>query len=308
VAGAGKRTRLPKVEIVSSPATVIAAGGVVWRDAPNGREVLLVHRPRYDDWSHPKGKLTPHEHVLVAARREIEEETGQRVLIGPPLGIQRYEVRKNDGMVPKMVHYWSAELIGAEREFVPNDEVDKLEWLPLDGARARLSYPRDVEILDALAIVTPVVSTLVLIRHAEAVKRKDWDGKDTNRPLTEVGHATAERLVEVLAAVGVNRIRSSDAERCISTITPYAAEIGRQIHLHPEISERGYASDPYALEGMAEHSWKPGKITVVCSHRPVLPALSKVLGLKVGKFSPGAFLIAHQLEGGRLVHERFRAP
>ncbi|GAA3579364.1 NUDIX hydrolase [Kribbella ginsengisoli] len=293
---------------MSSPATVIAAGGVVWRDGRDGREVLLVHRPRYDDWSLPKGKLTPHEHVLVAARREIEEETGQQVLIGPPLGIQRYDVRKNGGTVPKMVHYWSAELVGPEREFVPNDEVDKLEWLPIEGARRKLSYPRDVEIVDALARVTPVVSTLVLIRHAEAVKRKDWDGKDTNRPLTEVGHATAERLVEVLAAVGVNRIRSSDAERCISTISPYAAGIGRQIHLHPEISERGYESDPSALEGMAGHSWKPGKITVVCSHRPVLPALSKALGLKVGKFSPGAFLIAHQLEGGRLVYERFRAP
>ncbi|NEA31896.1 NUDIX domain-containing protein [Streptomyces sp. SID13031] len=287
---------------------MIAAGGVVWRDGRDGREILLVHRPRYDDWSLPKGKLTPQEHVLTAARREIEEETGQVVLLGPPLGIQRYEVRKNGGTVPKMVHYWSAELIGPEREFVPSDEVDKLEWLPLDKARRRLSYPRDVEILDVLDTVTPVVSTLVLVRHAQAVKRKDWDGKDTNRPLTVVGQATAERLVEVLAAVGVNRVRSSDAERCVATIAPYTASIGRQIHLHPEISERGYETDPSGLEGMAEHSWKPDRITVVCSHRPVLPALSKALGVKVGKFAPGAFLIAHQLEGGRLVYERFRAP
>ncbi|MEV8378597.1 NUDIX domain-containing protein [Kribbella sp. NPDC056861] len=293
---------------MSNPATVIAAGGVVWRDGRDGRRILLVHRPRYDDWSLPKGKLTAHEHVLSAARREIEEETGQQVLLGPPLGIQRYDVRKNGSVVPKMVHYWSAQLTGPEQEFVPNDEVDKLEWLPVDKARRRLSYPRDVEILDALNDVTPVVSTLVLVRHAQAVKRKDWDGKDTKRPLTETGQVTAERLVEVLAAVGVDRIRSSDAERCLATISPYAAELGRQIHVHPEISERGYEADPSALDGMAEHSWKPGRITVVCSHRPVLPALSKALGLKVGKFSPGAFLVAHQLEGGRLVYERFRAP
>lgn len=293
---------------MSNPATVIAAGGVVWRDGRDGREILLVHRPRYDDWSLPKGKLTAHEHVLTAARREIEEETGQLVVLGPPLGVQRYDVRKNGGTVPKMVHYWSAELVGPEREFVPSDEVDKMEWLPADKARRRLSYPRDVEILDALDAVTPVVSTLVLVRHAEAVKRKDWDGKDTNRPLTEVGRATAERLVDVLAAVGVNRVRSSDAERCVATIAPYAAAISRQIHLHPEISERGHEADPLALKGMAAYTWKPGKITVVCSHRPVLPALSKELGLKVGKFSPGAFLVAHQLEDGRLVYERFRAP
>ncbi|WP_157631051.1 NUDIX hydrolase [Kribbella catacumbae] len=291
-----------------NPATVIAAGGVVWRDGRDGRQILLVHRPRYDDWSLPKGKLTPHEHVLSAARREIEEETGQQVVLGPPLGIQRYDVRKNGSIVPKMVHYWSAALTGPEREFVPNDEVDKLEWLPLDKARRRLSYPRDVEILDALDRLTPVLSTLVLVRHAEAVKRKEWDGKDTNRPLTEAGQASAERLVDVLAAVGVNRIRSSDAERCVATITPYAAELGRQIHLHPEVSERGYDADPSGLKGMGAQIWKPGKITVVCSHRPVLPALSKELGLKVGKFSPGAFLVAHRLEGDQLVYERFRAP
>ena len=293
---------------MSNPATVIAAGGVVWRGSPNGRQVLLVHRPRYDDWSLPKGKLTPHEHVLAAARREIEEETGQQVILGPSVGIQRYDVRKNGGTVPKMVHYWSATLIGPEREFVPNDEVDKLEWLSVDQARRKLSYPRDVEVLDALDGVIPVTSTLVLLRHAQAIKRKEWDGKDTNRPLSEGGRAQADRLVEVLAAVGVNRIFSSDAERCTSTVSPYAETIGRPIHLYPEISERGYEADPSGLEGLSGKVWKPGKITVVSSHRPVLPALAKELGLRVGKFSPGAFLVAHRLEDDRLVYERFRAP
>lgn len=293
---------------MSNPATVIAAGGVVWRDDRDGRRILLVHRPRYDDWSLPKGKLAPNEHVLSAARREIEEETGQQVLLGPPLGIQRYDVRKNGGTVPKMVHYWSAQLTGPEREFVPSDEVDKSEWLPVGKARRRLSYPRDVEILDALDDVTPVLSTLVLLRHAEAVKRKDWEDKDTKRPLSGFGLATADRLIEVLAAVGVDRILSSDAERCTSTVSPYGEAIGRKIHLHPEISERGYEDHPSKLEGFASSVWKPGRVTVVCSHRPVLPALSKELGLKVGKFSPGAFVIAHQLEDGRQVHERFNAP
>lgn len=293
---------------MSNPATVIAAGGVVWREGRDGRQVLLVHRPRYDDWSLPKGKLTPHEHVLAAARREIEEETGQHVILGPPLGIQRYDVRKNGGIAHKMVHYWSATLAGPEREFEPNSEVDALEWLPVGKARNKLSYPRDVDILDALDGVTPVRSTLVLVRHARAVKRKDWDRKDTLRPLTEEGVATADRLVDVLAAVGVNRIFSSDAERCATTVAPYAETIGRPIHLHPEISERGFEADPTKLEGLAVKTWKPGKITAVCSHRPVLPALSKEFGLRVGKFSPGAFLVAHQLDDGRLVYERFQAP
>ena len=292
---------------MSNPATVIAAGGVVWRERRGTREVLLVHRPRYDDWSLPKGKLTAHEHVLVAARREIEEETLVQVVLGPPLGVQRYAVRKNGGTAEKLVHYWAAVPVN-EGDFEPNDEVDEISWLPVDKARNKLSYPRDVDILDALEHAVPVVATVVVVRHAEAVKRKDWDGKDTVRPLTSNGEAVAERLADVLAALGADRIISSDAERCVATLTPYAASIDRHIHLWPEISERGYDADPDGLRGLAERVWREGKVTVVCSHRPVLPALSRALGLKVGKFSTGSFLVAHRLADGRLVHERFGAP
>jgi 8-oxo-dGTP diphosphatase len=292
---------------MSNPATVIAAGAVVWRERRGTRQVLLVHRPRYDDWSLPKGKLTAHEHVLLAARREVEEESGQRVVLGPPLGVQRYPIRKNGGITQKMVHYWSAVPV-SESDFEPNDEVDEIDWLPVDKARGRLSYPRDVDILDALDDVVPVVATVVVVRHAEAVKRKDWDGKDAARPLTSAGTAVAERLSDVLAALGADRIISSDAERCAATVTPYAASIDRHIHLWPQISERGYDADPDGLRGLAERVWRPGKVTVVCSHRPVLPALARELGLKVGKFSTGAFLVAHRLADGRVVHERFSAP
>ncbi|TWD81518.1 8-oxo-dGTP diphosphatase [Kribbella amoyensis] len=293
---------------MSNPATVIAAGGVVWRERRGTRQVLLVHRPRYDDWSLPKGKLTPHEHVLVAARREIEEETGQSVVLGPPVGVQRYEVRKNGGTVPKLVHYWSAQVLDDERGFEPNDEVDQLEWLSVDKAAKRLSYPRDVDILNNLEAVIPVVSTVVLLRHTPATKRKDWSGKDTARPLTDRGMVAADQLVPVLEALGVNRVMSSDAERCAATVAPYAAFTGKNIHLLPEISERGYEADPTGLTGLAGRVWKPGKITVICSHRPVLPAVARELGLRVGKFSPGAFLVAHRIGNGRLVPERFSGP
>jgi phosphohistidine phosphatase SixA len=146
------------------------------------------------------------------------------------------------------------------------------------------------------------------VRHAEALKRKEWDGKDTERPLTDAGTAVAERMIGVLAALGANRLISSDAERCVATIAPYAASIGRHIHLWPEISERGYDADPDNLRGLSEKAWAPGRVTVVCSHRPVLPALSRELGLKVGKFATGAFLVAHRLADGRTVHERFGPP
>jgi 8-oxo-dGTP diphosphatase len=292
---------------MSNPATVIAAGGVVWREHRGARQVLLVHRPRYDDWSLPKGKLTAQEHVLVAAGREIAEETGERVVLGPPLGVQRYAIRKNGGTAQKLVHYWSAVPVG-ESAFEPNDEVDDIAWLGVEKARNRLSYPRDVDILDALQGAVPVVASLVLVRHADAVKRKDWDGKDTLRPLTSSGTAVAERLADVLGVLGVDRVISSDAERCTATIAPYAASVDRRIHRWPEISERGYDADSDGLRGLAARAWKPGKVTVVCSHRPVLPALSRELGLKVGKFATGSFVVAHRLADGRLVHVRFGAP
>jgi 8-oxo-(d)GTP phosphatase len=293
---------------MSEAATVIAAGGVVWRETDGLRQVLLVHRPRYDDWSLPKGKLNPAEHILTAARREIEEETGQQVVLGPPLGIQRYDIRKNGGTVPKLVHYWSATIDGMARPFVPNDEVDDLEWFPVAKARRRLSYPRDVDILQALEDNVSVTSSLVLLRHTQAVKRKDWSGEETLRPLTDEGADTASRLVDVLAALGVDRIITSDAERCTATVVPYAATTGRPIKLYPEISEGGFADDPSGLVGLASEAWKPGRVTVVCSHRPVLPALAQELGLKVGKFTPGAFVVAHRLETGRVAHERFGPP
>jgi 8-oxo-dGTP diphosphatase len=293
---------------VSSGGTVKAAGGVVWRDASDGREILLVHRPRYDDWSLPKGKLDPGEHALVAARREIEEETGRRVTLGPPLGIQRYDVFKNGSMSPKLVHYWAARVHGEDPDFTPNDEVDRLEWLPTAQARRRLSYPRDVTVLDALDRVVPVTATLVLLRHAEAIKRKAWSHKDTSRPLSDHGEFTAERLVDVLAALGVDRVLSSDAERCRATVTPYATAAGRPVEPHPEISEKGFHKDPSTLNGFSDHAWLDGRVTVVCSHRPVLPALARELGLKAGKYAPGAFVVAHRLASGRIIQERFGTP
>jgi 8-oxo-dGTP diphosphatase len=117
-----------------------AAGGVVVRE---GR-VLLVHRPRYDDWAFPKGKLDPGESFEDAALREVEEETGVRCTLGRELPPASYEVRGR----PKLVRYWLMEPQG-EAEFVPNEETDEVRWLTPDEARALLSYDHDRELLAA---------------------------------------------------------------------------------------------------------------------------------------------------------------
>ncbi len=125
---------------------VQAAGGAVWRRSPAGDvEVLIVHRPRYDDWTVPKGKLDPGEDHAAAALREVAEETGMRCALGPELATTSYYDRRGR---PKQVRYWAMTPI--DGEFTPTDEVDELRWVPVDMAPALLSYERDLPILAAL--------------------------------------------------------------------------------------------------------------------------------------------------------------
>ena len=127
--------------------TVGAAGGVVWRrDSAGALEALVVHRPRYDDWTLPKGKLLPGEREEEAAMREVEEETGLRCELGRELPSSRYRDRHDR---PKVVHFWAMRPLGGE--FRPHDEVDDVRWLPLSEAGAALTYEGDRAVLAALA-------------------------------------------------------------------------------------------------------------------------------------------------------------
>ena len=125
---------------------VRAAGGVVIRDGEGGPEVALVHRPRYDDWSLPKGKRDPGETDEQCAVREVEEETGLRCALGRELLPTRYLDRHGR---PKVVRYWDMHVVGS-RPFESNDEIDEVVWLPIHEAVRRLSYPHDSDVLRAL--------------------------------------------------------------------------------------------------------------------------------------------------------------
>jgi 8-oxo-dGTP diphosphatase len=251
---------------------VRAAGVALLRGTPDAREVLLIHRSHRSDWSLPKGKLDPGEHVAVAAVRECDEETGIAVSLGVPLPTQSYTALGR----PKTVHYWLASELASE-EFMPNDEVDKIAWVPVDEASRHLTYPHDADVV-AAAAAAPVTIPLVILRHTQAVKRVDFKGKhDWERPLSGRGRSNAKQLVPLLDAYGITQVHSSDATRCVQTVRKHAKSVDADIVLEPAFSEEGHDADPAeAVRRIRELAYL-ALPTVVCSHRPVLPDLMETL-------------------------------
>jgi 8-oxo-(d)GTP phosphatase len=264
---------------------VRAAGGLVTRPAADGLEVLVVHRPRYDDWSLPKGKTQAGEHVLVTAVREVAEETGVRVVLGRRLPSTHYET---SGGRPKVVDYWAARpAAGPHPGFTPNAEVDQLDWLPVPAARERLSYAHDGRVLDDFAAGPLNTVPVVLLRHAAAVHKMDWQAAgyddDLQRPLSPAGGHQAQTLAPLLACFAPGWVVSSVAERCEATVRPYAA-----------LAEVAVQADPGLTVGLSAAAGTRRRVAeivgsqrsaVVCGHRENLPLILEeacaVLGAKV---------------------------
>jgi 8-oxo-(d)GTP phosphatase len=267
---------------VSSPADgiVAAAGGAVWRrSADGGTEVVLVHRPRYDDWSLPKGKLDAGEHALTAAVREIGEETGLGAVAGRRSLRTSYPVPEG----VKRVDYWVMQALGGT--FEPDHEVDDLRWLPVPEAADLCSHEQDRAVLADLARTdVPAMPTLVLVRHGRAGDRSEWDGPDDLRPLDVRGRRQAQRLAEVLPAFGPDEILSAPPVRCRETVEPLAERLGLDIRPAPELGEEGFGDDPDAglalVERLLAPRDRPG-VTVVCSQGGAIPSVLMELGVPV---------------------------
>ncbi len=271
---------------------VVAAGAVVFRP---GREVLLVHRPRYDDWSFPKGKLDPGEAAPVAAVREIDEETGVHVRLGPPLTGQRYPMA--DGRC-KDVHYWVGWPVGDDdvSGYAVNEEIDEVAWVPYDAALEKLTYDRDRDTLREARGLRKKTHALVVLRHAKARSRKGWTSKpDEQRPLVSLGHDQAQRLVALLAVFDTPRILSSSSERCVQTLQPYADATEWDLERRRALSEEG-ATDRKVTKAVAE-LLEGTDGAVVCTHRPVLPLVCAALGVPETTLDPAGILVVHHRKG-----------
>jgi 8-oxo-dGTP diphosphatase len=260
------------------PVDVRAAGTVLWRPGPGGRPlVALVHRPRYDDWAFPKGKLDRDEEMPFAAVRETAEETGQRARLGARLGDVRYSVP--EGL--KVVRYWAAQSFGGR--FIPNTETDQLVWADVDRAADQLSYRHDLEVLRRFLEVGPTSTTVLLVRHAKAGSKDRWRGDDALRPLSKSGRRQATALVPFLKLFGPERLHSAPPVRCRQTIEPLAQKMGKPpIGVEPLFGENHYWDDPSAarerLHALADG---PG-VTVVSSQGGVIPDLVGTIGKPVG--------------------------
>ncbi len=271
-----------------------------------GPEVLLVHRPKYDDWSFPKGKLDPGEHVTTAAVREVAEETGLDVRLGPPLSRQEYTVR-NGQTRPKHVYYWAARVVGDDdvSTYRPNPEVDALRWVRLDDAAKLLSYRRDRETLAEFVGVRRKTFPLVVMRHGKAAARKAWTSDDRKRPLVDEGELQAEQVVPVLGAFGVDRVVSSTSKRCWTTVGPYADVADLDVEVSDELSEEDATAD--GVEKLVHEILERTEPTVLCTHRPVLPHVYAALGVADPKLEPGAMLVVHHRRGQVVAVEQHRA-
>ena len=253
-----------------------AAGAVLWRKSDISQlEIAVIHRPRYDDWSLPKGKVESGESHISAGYREIQEETGYESTFGPEIGTVVYKLEG----APKEVRYWAA--AATLKTGTPNPkEVDEVLWLAPKKAKEKLTNKDDRAIVDFFLEFGADTFPIILLRHAKALKRTEWDGDDGDRPLEHRGQLQAKRLLPIYLPYGISEVHTSDALRCIETIDLMARLIEKTPIFSADLSEYGYAKDKEAPLDYVQDLMDRGAPAIICSHNPIIPKLVKKL---VGK-------------------------
>ena len=302
---------------------VTAAGAVPWRISPVDKdmlEVLLIHRPRYDDWSWPKGKIDPGETIPECATREVEEEIGLKAPLGIPLPPIHYHVPA--GL--KVVHYWAVDVDGAP--LLPDGkEVDSVMWCSPEKAAGLLSNPGDVGPLDHLvaAHARGELDTwpLLIVRHAKAKPRSSWTKAEGDRPLAATGMRQAQAVGRLLQSWKPGRIVSSPWLRCVATIAPYAKATDAKVKLNEALTEHRHARHPHRTAGAVEALFDKRRPVALCTHRPALPTILAQLGKHMNSrlrtllpssdpyLAPGEIIVCHVAHSSKskvVAVERFK--
>ena len=276
-----------------------AAGALLWRENSAGDlEVALVHRPRYSDWSLPKGKIDANETALACAYREVFEETGIKAKFTRQLGSVEYE----DNGAQKRVKYWVAQALNSSN-FQPNEEVDELRWLSCADAIDLASHQSDKEMIERFLEIGASTDTLIILRHTKALERGDWDGDDSLRTLNENGLAQARSLISHLAPFAIDEIYTSDFTRCVQTVTPLGESRGLAVSKVPSLNEATFESDPERSITFANALKQDERNILICSHNPVIPTMLRgILNTKLKnkdliKLEPGDAWLVHRVKG-----------
>ena len=273
---------MSKSEFDVNTSEIMAAGAVLYRINQDEIEICLIHRPRYDDWSFPKGKIEFGESFLAAAHREVLEETGYEAKFGPLIAEIQYLAEG----VPKRVKYWAAQAISAAKPITDLQEVDKFEWHSIKSAKSKLTHEEDRKVLKLFKEISPGIdqnSTLILLRHAKALKRVECIGDDGDRPLDNRGQVQSEKFRSIYEAYEIDEIFSSDAYRCLETVKPLGRDLGIAVGIASDISEYQYSRDKEKPLKFAKKFLKASKdsetpkTVLLCSHNPVLPKILKEL-------------------------------
>ncbi|MDT0330723.1 NUDIX hydrolase [Nocardiopsis lambiniae] len=297
----------PRTTAVGGYLEPIRAGGaLLWREGGDGVEVVLIRRPARDDWTLPKGKLKNGEHPIIGAVREVREETGLTPVLGRRLPPQRY---LKDGW-PKQVEWWAATSAEADApiDYQANEEVDRVEWVPIAEARDRLTYDHDVEVLDNFRAGPVDTFPVILLRHLSAGEKRTWDDSDLLRPLDESGRADALALPRVLGAYGRPRVVSSAAARCTESMLPYTveADVSMRTERAFTVREGAPSYDVIAAREAFARILDEGWPTVVCTHGELVPDLMEEALTRLGApitqqmgLRKGSFWVIH-VRGGEL--------
>ncbi len=277
-----------------------AAGALLWRENSQLEiEIALIHRPRYGDWSLPKGKIDDGETTLQCAYREVFEETGVKAQFTRELGSVEYQ----ESGESKRVKYWAAKAPASDQQFIANDEVDEIRWLTPADATSLATHDSDRTIINNFLAQEPRTDTLIIVRHTKALERGDWDEDDSKRALDERGLAQSERLIQHLEPFGIDEIYSSDYIRCVQTVTPLAQSRGLKITEIPNLNEANFEFDPERAISFANAVKQDEKNILICSHNPVIPTMLRgILNTKLKnkdliKLEPGDAWIVHRVRG-----------
>jgi len=283
---------------VGEVSEIQAAGAIVWRrNESDAIEIALVHRPKYDDWSIPKGKVEGEESLIACAYREVVEETGFAVRFGQSLGSAHYEVNG----LPKTVTYWSARLLGEQGKPNP-EEVDAVRWMSCEEAKEQLVRDSDRQIVETFQSIEPDTKPLILLRHAKAIERQEWAGEDTDRPLSSLGERQAKRMLTNFLPFAVEEIHSSSAVRCYESITPLARGLNVDFFFTDSLTEEVFHKNNERPFKYVQRLLVNDFTTLVCSHNPILPSIVSAFVDKFGvevpstKLEPGDAWVAHHVE------------